>query len=203
MLRYWCIILILLILSNCHNGKSPVIVINEDIDSSEYSQELLYILGGIPDTGISVPNLAIDYGQQTVEYPYLAEKGLDIDTVFKMRSTPSHSSILPIFPEPSVQDWPFCNEAIMYLSKNNIILWNRYILEKKVLYEGLFECTPLPVYYWEMDNDYILCLVCCNIGGAERVIYGKYAHRHYFYSDEDLDGEPESSMLSKNEKSTK
>lgn len=161
------------ILLTCLLSLLPVIYSCSGNSSSEdavLTQTELYSLGFMPDTGLPIPEKAPQYMDDAVDYVFLAEKGLVLDSVIKMRTEPSYTETLPQHNSRQAKDWQFCNDTYRYIKQMNPTLWNRYIKDNNL---------PVKVYYWDF-NENRLAIVARVVAGAERVIYGRFDKSEYF-----------------------
>lgn len=179
----YCLMLILSVTYSCSNTP----------EDSTPSDELLYSLGLMPDVGLPIPLKAPEYSWDKVSYIYLAEKGLPLDSVIKMRGLPTYGEIMPLYDPGVMEDgWPLIHRTIDYLSTYNVRLWEQYI-KHSINNFPIISRWHAPIYYWDTENGYRLALVCYYIEGRYRVIYGEYDRKEclidYNFFDEDEDEE--------------
>lgn len=127
-----------------------------------------------------IPTHAPEYPGCEIEYPYIVERGLPMNSVFKMRSLPDGFFKMEIIAPEYIECNFFHIRVCSYLKNNNHMLWNRYFAKKNF---PEWEFDVVSVYHWKLPTNYTLWLIAYNFEGDERVIYG-FVENHYLNTEQ-------------------
>lgn len=158
----------LAIFMSCSDNKS-----GQDAEISE--QEQLYSLGFFPGGGCTPPfSFSIQRNESCViEYPYLPDRGLPIDSIYRWREFPDTILLRRLYPSEHPLSVGFMNETAKYLEEHNKKLWDTYLSQPLDVDDSAYPIVT--VYIFKNESDSALKLVSFNVLNAERVIYGKYS----------------------------